>query len=94
MSFKQYNPSRFFLFSLFKTLLHFAAASKATDSNIIPQLLAKLKLPLVNTLNFKHQTPLHIAIVHNNENAVLQLLAGSRFEYFMLMNVNSSCSRC
>ncbi|CAF1316153.1 unnamed protein product [Adineta ricciae] len=71
------------------TLLHFAAASKATDSNVIPQLLVKLQLPLVNTLNFKHQTPLHIAIVHNNENAVLQLLAGNADPTLVDSNENS-----
>ncbi|UJR37741.1 hypothetical protein I4U23_030436 [Adineta vaga] len=71
------------------TLLHFAAASKSTESNIIPQLLTKLKLPLVNTQNFKHQTPLHTAILHNNENAVHQLLAGGADPNIVDENENS-----
>ncbi|CAF0870900.1 unnamed protein product [Rotaria sordida] len=56
------------------TILHFAAATKSTESNIVQHILSKLQTSLVNIQNFKNQTPLHIAILHNNENAVHQLL--------------------
>ncbi len=58
-----------------QTLLHFAAATKSRDSNIIQHLLSKLNVPLINIQNFQKQSPLHIAVLNNNENVVQQLLA-------------------
>ena len=51
------------MYFLLKTLLHFAAATKFPESNIIFHLLCKLKTSLVNIQNFKNQSPLHIAIL-------------------------------
>jgi ankyrin repeat protein len=62
------------LFFFLKTLFHFAAATKFQDSNIIQHLLSKLNPSLINTQNLKKQSPLHIAVLHNNPNAVHQLL--------------------
>jgi hypothetical protein len=61
-----------------KTLLHIAAATKSRESNIIQYLLSKLNSSLINTQNFKKQSPLHIAVLNNNENAVHQLLAAGK----------------
>ncbi|CAF3512085.1 unnamed protein product [Adineta steineri] len=57
------------------TMLHFAAATKSTESNIIQLVLSKLKISLINIQNIKKQTPLHTAVLCNNEKAVHQLLA-------------------
>ncbi|CAF3090288.1 unnamed protein product [Rotaria socialis] len=57
------------------TILHFAAATKLTESNIIEHILSKLEESLVNVQNFNNQSPLHIAILHNHENVVHKLLA-------------------
>ena len=67
--------------SLSKTILHFAAATKSTESNIIEHILSKLEESLVNVQNFNNQSPLHIAILHNHENVVHKLIAAGKNKY-------------
>ena len=56
-------------------MLHFAAATKSCQSTIVEHILNLIDKAVLNQANFKGQTPLHLAIIHNHENAVEQLLA-------------------
>jgi len=58
--------------------LHFAAAKSFSQANIIPFLLTKTNSSLINIQNYKKQTPLHIAVLNNNENAVQELLVAGK----------------
>ncbi|CAF0850081.1 unnamed protein product [Didymodactylos carnosus] len=55
------------------TLLHFAACTMSFNSTIINHILT-LEKTLLNVKNNRGQTPLHLAVSHNNIDAVSQLI--------------------
>lgn len=46
---------------------------------------------MINVQNFKKQTPLHIAILNNNENAVQQLLSAGKDQFSLTSNRSFLC---